>query len=53
MRGVFGLALIVVGLAMGWLTVIGRFPPASGGKGILGLLAGNDLPAQASTTGGS
>lgn len=27
MRGVFGLTLIIVGVAVAWLVILGKFPP--------------------------
>lgn len=38
MRGVLGLALIVIGLSMAWLIILGKFPPATAGQGLLGEL---------------
>jgi hypothetical protein len=38
MRGVIGLALIIVGASMGWLIVIGKFPPHAASPGLLSVL---------------
>lgn len=39
MRGVLGLALIIIGASMGWLITLGKFPPSTSGKGILAELS--------------
>lgn len=37
MRGVIGLALIVIGASMAWLIILGKFPPHKQGTGLLGV----------------
>jgi len=38
MRGVLGLAMLIIGFSMAWLIIIGKFPPSTEGQGFLGQL---------------
>lgn len=54
MRGVLGLAMLIIGFSMAWLIIIGKFPPSTEGQGFLGelgnALAGNGSASTSSTT---
>lgn len=60
MRGVVGLSLLIVGASMAWLIILGKFPSATKGPGLLEQLislnqGGSTTPPPKSTatTGGA